>query len=90
MARVTEEAFEEGTEIVRVYLAATLSEAQSVERVLETVGADYLAETETFRNPSLLAPRQRTGVGFWVKEAALDTAADALASAGLTAGLVKR
>ena len=34
MARVTEEAFDDGTEIVRVYLAATLTEAQSVERAL--------------------------------------------------------
>ncbi len=90
MPRVTEEAFEEGTEIVRVYLAASLSEAQSVEGVLDGAGVDYLAETEDYRAPSSLGARVRTGVGFWVAEADVEASAGALERAGLTAGLVKR
>jgi hypothetical protein len=90
MGRVTEEAFEDGTEIVRVYLAATLAEAQSVERVLDGAGVDYLAEPEQYGAPSSIGSRVRTGVGFWVVEAAVDPAAGALERAGLVAGLVKR
>ena len=90
MVRVTEETFEDGAEIIRVYLAGSLSEAQSVEQALDAAGVDYLAETESFASPGLLGPRQRTGVGFWVLTAALDAAAEALTRAGLTSGLVKR
>jgi hypothetical protein len=90
MPRVTEEAFEEGTEIVRVYLAASLSEAQSVEGVLDATGVDYLSETEEYRAPSSLGARLRTGVGFWVVESRVEEAAGALERAGLTAGLVRR
>ena len=90
MARVTEEAFEEGTEIVRVYLAATLAEARSVERTLDLAGLDYVAEPEEYGAPSSIAARVRTGVGFWVTPEALEPAAGALERAGLTAGLVQR
>ncbi len=90
MPRVTEEAFEQGTEIVRVYLAASLSEAQSVEGALERTGVDYLAEAEDYRAPSSVGARVRTGVGFWVAERDVGTAAGALERAGLTAGLVQR
>jgi hypothetical protein len=90
MPRVTEEAFEEGTEIVRVYLAATLAEAQSVERILDGTGLDYLAETEQYGAPSSIGARVRTGVGFWVAEAEVEPAAGALERAGLIAGLVQR
>lgn len=90
MPRVAEDAFDEGTEIVRVYLAATLSEARSVERELDGVGVEFLAEPEQYGAPSSLGARVRTGVGFWVIEAALDAAAGALERAGLVAGLVQR
>lgn len=90
MARVSEEAFDEGTEIARVYLAASLSEAQAVERALDAAAVDYLAEPEEYGAPAALGSRVRTGVGFWVAEAAVAPAAGALERAGLTAGLVKR
>jgi len=90
MPRVTEEAFEDGTEIVRVYLAASLNEAQSVERVLDGAGVEYLAEPEQFGAPPSRGARGRTGGGFWVVEAAGDPAAGALQRAGLVAGLVQR
>ena len=90
MARVPEESFPEGTEIVRVYLAARLGEAQAAERALDQAGVDYAAVPEQYSAPSALGARVRTGVGLWVPEAGLDAAADALESAGMTAGLVKR
>jgi hypothetical protein len=90
MARVTEEAFEDGTEIVRVYLAATLAEAQSAERALDGAGLDYVAEPEEFGARAALGSSIQTGVGIWVAEAEVDPAVDALARAGVTAGLVKR
>lgn len=90
MPRVTEEAFEEGSQIVRVYLAASLSEAQRVEGVLDALELSYLAEPEQFTAPNALGSRVRSGVGFWVEEASLNAAADALERAGMRSGLVKR
>ncbi len=90
MPRVTEEAFEQGSQIVRVYLAASLAEAQRVEGVLDGIDVEYLAEPEQYAAPNALGSRVRAGVGFWVTEAALDPAADALERAGLISGLVKR
>ncbi len=91
MARIPLEAFQEGSEIVRVYLAATLSEAKAVEGALAAAEIDFAVEVETFASPTALgsnAPRR--GAGFWVAEALLETAADALQRAGHLAGLVER
>lgn len=90
MPRVTEEAFEEGSEIFRVYLAASLGEGRSVERTLDEIGVDYLAEPEPYAARWALGSRVRSGVGFWVTGAALETAASALDRAGLKSGLVVR
>ncbi len=91
MSRIPMEAFEDGTEIVRVYLAARLDEAQAVERALDAAELSYGVEVEDFVAPSALgssAPRR--GVGFWVEEAAVARCAGALERAGLVAGLVQR
>lgn len=91
MARIQMDAFEEGTELVRVYLAARLEEAQAVERALDAAGLDYGAEVEEFIAPSALgssAPRR--GVGFWVEESSVPGCTGALERAGLVAGLVRR
>ena len=91
MARVDMESFQEGTEIVRVYLAVTLAEAQEVERALDAAGVDYAVEVEPFASPTALGSNApRSGAGFWVAAAALDPAADALERAGRIAGLVRR
>jgi hypothetical protein len=85
------EAFEEGTEIVRVYLAATLAEAQRVEGVLDAADLDYAVEVEEFATPTALgsnAPRR--GAGFWIDPGDLDASCDALEGAGLVRGLVQR
>ena len=89
MARIPMEAFEEGTEIVRVYLAARLEEAQAVERALEQAGLDYGAEAEELVPPSAFRAR-RQGVGFWVDAPDAERGIAALEQAGLVAGLVRR
>lgn len=91
MARIPMEAFEDGTELVRVYLAARLEEAQAVERTLDAAGIGYGVEVEEFVSPTALgssAPRR--GVGFWVEAPAVASGAEALERAGLVAGLVER
>lgn len=83
--------FGEGTEVVRVYLAAGLDEAQAAERALEGAGLTYSVEVETYLTRTILgsgSPRQ--GAGLWILEADLDAACDALTGAGLLKGLVER
>ncbi|WP_242395868.1 hypothetical protein [Anaeromyxobacter oryzisoli] len=91
MTRIAMEAFEEGTEIVRVYLATTLAEARQVEAVLDAVALRYAVEVEEFATPTALgsnAPRR--GAGFWLAPGDLDASCDALERAGLVRGLVQR
>jgi hypothetical protein len=84
------ESFEEGAEIVRVYLAGAVAEAQAVEQALDAAGVDYGVEVETYPAAGLLGSAGRTGVGIWVLEAELDRSADALERAGHLSGLVDR
>jgi hypothetical protein len=90
VARVEMDSFEEGTEIVRVYLAAALDEARTVEAALDAAGAEYAVEVEALPSSGLLAGRARRAAGFWVRAGALDACADALERAGLVRGLVDR
>jgi hypothetical protein len=85
------DAFEEGTEIVRVYLAVTLREAHAVEGALTDAGVDFGVEVEPFASPTALGSNSaRQGAGFWIREEELDHAAGALERAGHVAGLVRR
>jgi hypothetical protein len=85
------EAFEEGTEIVRVYLATSLSEAQAAERVLGDAGLEYGVEVEVLASRTLFGlGSARRGAGIWVREARLADAAEVLERAGCVAGLVDR
>jgi hypothetical protein len=91
MAHVSMEAFQEGTEIVRVYLAATLRESHAVEDVLSGVGVDFAVEVEAFASPTALGlSSTRRAAGFWIRDADLDHATTALERAGHVAGLVQR
>ena len=91
MAIVPMESFEEGTEIVRVYLAASLAEAQAAERILTAAGLEYAVEVEELATRTLFGLGSvRRGAGLWVRSAAVDAAADALERAGQVAGLVER
>ena len=91
MARQAMERFGEGTELVRVYLAASVSEAEAAEAAIGAVGIAYAVEVEAFFVPTLLgssSPRQ--GAGIWLLESDLDAACAALTRAGLSKGLVDR
>lgn len=84
------ESFPEGQEIVRVYLAGGVPEAQQVEDVLEDAGVAFAVEVETYPAGGVLGGTTRTGAGFWVTPEDVDRGADALEAAGLVAGLVDR
>jgi hypothetical protein len=74
-----------------VYLAAGLGEATRVEHALEAAGVDYGVEVEQVVGADGLGLRtERSAAGFWVADAALDAAEQALKEAGLTEGLVRR
>lgn len=91
MAQVPMEEFEEGTELVRVYLAASLEEARRVEGALGAAGVEFAVEVEDLPVRSLFGWFQaRRGAGFWVRDAELDRAAAALERGGHLAGLVQR
>jgi len=91
MPRVDVESYEEGTEIVRVYLAVRLDEATRVERALDEAGVEYGVEVEPVISADGLGLRtERNAAGFWVKDGAVEVAATALERAGLVLGLVKR
>jgi hypothetical protein len=91
MARQSMHQFGEGTEFVRVYLAASLGEAQAAEAALERAGVAYAVEVEGFLASTILGSNSvRQGAGLWLREADLEVACAALTAAGLVAGLVDR
>ncbi len=91
MARIEMEEFEEGTEIVRVYLAASLAEARGIEDALDDAGVQFAVEVEDVSARSLFGWFQsRRGAGFWVREGDLERAAGALERGGHLSGLVRR
>lgn len=91
MARIAMEDFEEGEEIVRVYVAAALPEAQGVQDALDAAGIEYGVEVETFASPTVLGSNQpRSGAAFWVPVEDADASIEALERAGLVRGLLDR
>jgi hypothetical protein len=91
MPRIAMDSFADGTEIVRVYLAARLDEAQAVERALDDADQEYAVEVEELVSSTALGLKaSRQGAGFWVEAGELERCADALEGAGLVAGLVRR
>jgi hypothetical protein len=85
------ETFEEGTELVRVYLAASLREAKAVEDTLTAAEVDFAVEVEALASSNALGLRtERQLAGFWIREADLDRAAGVLERAGQLSGLVRR
>jgi hypothetical protein len=85
------ESFEEGTELVRVYLAASLDEARRIEDLLGAAGVEFGVEVEELPTRSLFGWFQaRRGAGFWVREPDLDHAAGVLERSGNVSGLVQR
>lgn len=90
MAQVAMDNFLEGTEIVRVYLAAGLMEARRVETTLDLAGISYGVELEALVGSDGLGLRQEhPAAGFWVDLAVVKTAYEALLKAELVSGLVR-
>lgn len=91
MAKQALDEFGEGTEVVRVYLAGALDEAQAAERAMDGAGLTYAVELEEYRTRSILVgSATRQGLGVWILERDLDAACAALERAGLLKGLVDR
>lgn len=89
MARVAMDDFEEGTELLRVYLASSLAEARKVEAALDAADLDYVVEVESFTTRSVLAGFfARKGAGFYVLKEQARACVELLGRAGLVKGLV--
>jgi hypothetical protein len=91
MPRQPMEQFGEGSEVVRVYFALGLDEAQRAEAVLEQAGLTFSVEVEEVGGPTMFGfGRPRRGAGVWVREADVDAACSALEGAAMVKGLVDR
>jgi hypothetical protein len=91
MPRQPLDQFGEGTEVVRVYFALGLDEAQRAEAVLDGAGLTFAVEVEEAAGRTLFGfGRPRRGAGLWVREAEVDAACTALEGAGMLKGLVDR
>jgi len=91
MPRQPLELFGEGTEVVRVYFALGLEEAQRAEAALDAVGLTFAVEVEEVGGRTLFGfGRPRRGAGVWIREAELDAACTTLEGGGLVKGLVDR
>lgn len=56
-----------GRDLVLVYIAKRLREAQSIERAFDQARLDYLVEADTYRG-GVLFVRELTGAFFYVRE----------------------
>ena len=72
-----------------IYIAATLREAKRIEEVLTRQGIEYAVEVEPFvRYLFLIIPRRHAGATFHVLSGQGAYCREALAAAGLAAGLI--
>jgi len=91
MPRQPLDQFGEGTEVVRVYFALGLEEAERAEALLDAGGLTFAVEVEEVGGPTMWGfGRPRRGAGIWIREADLDAACAALEQAGMVKGLVDR
>ncbi len=91
MPRQPLDQFGEGTEVVRVYFALGLEEAERTEALLDAAGLAFAVEVEEVGGATMWGfGRPRRGAGVWIREADLDTACAALEKAGMVKGLVDR
>jgi hypothetical protein len=91
MPRQPLDRFGEGTEVVRVYFALGLDEAERAEALLDAAGLTFAVEVEEVGGPTMFGfGRPRRGAGLWLREADLDAACTTLEQAGMIKGLVDR
>ena len=87
MARVTAIEFTD-REIVRVYLAARLSEARLIEDELDRCDVDYLIEVEPYLSGTLLGIREYRGAAFYVIADMAEVCRNRLREKGFKSGMV--
>jgi hypothetical protein len=91
MPRQPLDQFGEGTEVVRVYFALDLEEAQRAEAILDRAGLAFAVEVEEVAGPTMFGfGKPRRGAGLWIREAEVAVACTALEGAGMLKGLVDR
>ena len=88
MARVAIDDFGD-KEVVRIYLAARLSEAQGVEAELTTHSIDYAVEVEPYWATVVLWVSEYAGAAFYVIADQADLCCNILRQAGICAGLME-
>lgn len=88
MARVALEEFD-GKEVSRIYLAARLAEAKSVETALTNTGIEYAVEVEPYLATAVFWVSEYRGAAFYVLFGQADFCRRVLREAGLTAGLLE-
>jgi hypothetical protein len=72
-----DEEFFDGRELLLVYIAKRLREAQRLEALFDEAGLDYLVEADTYRG-GVLFVRELTGAFFYVAEGDKERAAGVL------------
>jgi hypothetical protein len=85
MSRVEPEAFGDD-ELVKVFLAATISEARRAEVILTERGVNYVVKPEAFGHSLLGSPR--VGAIFYVQVGQAQYCGAALMEAGLARGVL--
>lgn len=86
MPMVEQDAFGDRS-LARIFLAATVTEARRVEKVLDQHGVDYCVRVEPCGRTLFGSTRQ--GAAFFVDDAQADSCVEALERAGLAAGIVR-
>lgn len=76
-----EESFFGEQELVLLYIAKRLREAQALEEVLDLASIDYLVEPDTYRGGFLFVS-ERIGAFFYTTDAAAEAARAAMEKAG--------
>ena len=86
MARVEPEALSHH-ELCRIFIAATLKEAQQVEKILSQNGVEYVVKVELFRASIFFQPRN--GAAFYVTTDQADYCRNRLAIEGYSRGIIE-
>lgn len=74
-------------EIIRIYIAKNVKEAEKIEKLLTDNDIDYAISLEPFLPPSLLQS-ERMGAAFYVQSAQETLCRQLITDGGLRAGLI--
>ncbi len=86
MPRVTEDDFAD-KEIACIYIAESISEATTIEQILNENDVNYLIDIEQYTRPSLLTNPIQTGVVFYVLAGQIDFCRNIIQSKGMSRGI---